>query len=534
MLSDFLLNLLASLAYDLLKALPSRFQGSRDDLLRELRAEIGDVTRLLEALHSLLARYGAPTNIHIGGDVHHSILNIGNNNQIRLDDGGDLAERWQVLSLDDAAAEQRYRQQTAALFSHLTFPLPGDFSFALPLEQVYFPRRIARPFQPAEEIDDALKAERPLALLNALGAGKTTTLRSLAWAYAASPTDRFFWRKDDFLPFYLPAAELAHAWPPETDFLTACARAAARAPGHRVLSPWLVERLLRAALDQGRALLLIDALDEYRAETAARRAFVESLSAHWRALPPENRLLLASRPYQFLHQDFAEYRLPDLAPQDAASLALPLARVLLEQRQTPPDLIRRHLDDLRALLAAPRLAALLDRPFYVTLLTALVCRPPRFEDGLQQARQVMRLRDLYRFFLRQTIRWEQAKPDAPSVDEDIALKALAELGWQTFAEPPWRERLAQDLLSTPERRTALSFWQRTGLFQQDEFTGEWAFSHGGFQLFGAALMLNEAWERGQQETIRHLQRETALLTDWDTVWQLLYGLRGKAYERTAS
>jgi len=29
MMADFLLNLLASLAYDLLKALPSRFQGQR-------------------------------------------------------------------------------------------------------------------------------------------------------------------------------------------------------------------------------------------------------------------------------------------------------------------------------------------------------------------------------------------------------------------------------------------------------------------------------------------------------------------------
>jgi hypothetical protein len=61
MMADFLLNLLASLAYDLLKSLPSHFQGSRDDLLREirdLRTEISDVTHLLEALRSLLARYG--------------------------------------------------------------------------------------------------------------------------------------------------------------------------------------------------------------------------------------------------------------------------------------------------------------------------------------------------------------------------------------------------------------------------------------------------------------------------------------------
>jgi len=39
MIDDFLVNLLASLAYDLLKSLPSRFQGQQEDLLRNLRAE---------------------------------------------------------------------------------------------------------------------------------------------------------------------------------------------------------------------------------------------------------------------------------------------------------------------------------------------------------------------------------------------------------------------------------------------------------------------------------------------------------------
>lgn len=527
MMADFLLNLLASFAYDLLKSLPSRFQGSRDDLLREirdLRTEISDVTRLLESLHSLLARYGAPINIQIGGDAERTIINIGNNNQITLNDGGDLAERWQVIRLDDSAVEQRYRQQAAALFSRLTFPLPGDFSFALPLEQVYFPRRIQRPARSLEEIDDALKDERPLALLNALGAGKTTTLRYLTWAYAASPADRFFWRKDDFLPFYLPAAELARAWEADTDFVTACARAAARALGHRVLHPLLVERVLRLALQEGRALLLIDALDEYRADPAARRAFIESLSAQWRALPADNRLVLASRPAQFFHQDFADYRLPDLSPRDAPSLALPLARALLEQRQTPPDLSRRHLDDLRALLAAPRLAVLLDRPFYVTLLTALVCRPPRFEDGLQQASQVMRLRDLYRFFLRQTIEWEKAKPAAAPPPEEALFHVLADLAWQTFLPAAMQARFPLPrLLSEAEARPSLEFWQRTGLLWRDDLSLEWRFAHSGFQAFGVALALQRLWQSGQHAPLRLLQQETLPDKAWDDVWSLFYG-----------
>jgi hypothetical protein len=143
------------------------------------------------------------------------------------------------------------------------------------------------------------------------------------------------------IPFYVTARDLAEAWQGETDFLPACARAAARALGHRVLHPLLVERVLRLALQEGRALLLIDALDEYRAETADRRAFVESLSAQWRALPADNRLVLASRPAQFFPQDFANDRLPALSPRDATS-AIPftqetaLSRFCAKIDKTPP------------------------------------------------------------------------------------------------------------------------------------------------------------------------------------------------------
>ena len=68
--------------------------------------------------------------------------------------------------------------------------------------------------------------------------------------------------------------------------------------------------------------------------------------------------------------------------------------------------------------------------------------------------------------------------------------------------------------------------QRTGLLQKDAFTGEWHFYHTGFQLFGVALMLNEAWKRGQQATIKDLHEQAGHLTDWDTIWELFFGLRG--------
>ncbi len=207
MIADFLLNLLASLAYDLLKALPSRFQGSRDDLLRDLReirdlrAEIGDVTRLLEVLYSLLARHGAPTNIQIGGDLHHSVINVGNNNQIMLDDGGALAQRWQELQVGDAEVADLYRERIAQRYAHLAFPLSG-LSFHALLEQVYQPLQAApvkdltrwyqaehAPLHERRETDELLTEDRPVALLGLLGGGKTTTLHYLTWAYARRNDD---------------------------------------------------------------------------------------------------------------------------------------------------------------------------------------------------------------------------------------------------------------------------------------------------------------------------------------------------------
>jgi hypothetical protein len=44
----------------------------------------------------------------------------------------------------------------------------------------------------------------------------------------------------------------------------------------------------------------------------------------------------------------------------------------------------------------------------------------------------MRLRDLYRFVLRQTSEWEKAKPAAASPPEETLFRVLSDLAWQTF------------------------------------------------------------------------------------------------------
>jgi hypothetical protein len=72
-IDSFLINFLASLAYDLLKkALPSRFHGQRDDLLRDLHAELARQTQVLEALNAVLARLGSERVVRIEGSTSNS------------------------------------------------------------------------------------------------------------------------------------------------------------------------------------------------------------------------------------------------------------------------------------------------------------------------------------------------------------------------------------------------------------------------------------------------------------------------------
>ncbi len=480
--------------------------------------------------------------VAIYGDVSGSSIITGDGNQVSVADSGRLAQQWHDLQISDAEAEAAYRDLVAAMSQRLSFPMLGDLSFSAILEEVYEPLPIARAgpdydWRPASrsrpdewlELDGMLQADGPKALLGLLGEGKTTTLRYLNWAYACRPESLWLWRLDELVPFYMTARDLARGrqgGQEESDLVSICTDAVARQLGHPHLRTALVRRMLQSALEAGNALILVDALDEYRAAEAEQIALLKWLADIWRTRPfRDNILLLTSRPYAFSRVGFQVYALQAPEAPRAANLAYHLGRLLLRERGDGDAEQRAKLDDLTRLVVSPQMRDFAS-PFYVTLLTLAVCRSDRFADGLAQAQRIGRQADLYRFFLRQTIRWEKGKPEATSVDEDAAYLALAELGWQTFVEPPWRDELAADLLSTADRRAALAFWQRTGLLQEDVFTGEWQFHHIGFQLFGVALMLNEAWRRGYEATIKHLYKETAHRMDWNTIWELFFGLRG--------
>lgn len=518
---------------------------------RLMVARVGEIARQLEQilpkvntladLREQIERALGQRAVSITGGVSGSIIITGDGNQVVIADGGSLAQRWQELQMGDAEAADLYRERIANLYAHLTFPLSG-ISFDTLLHEVYQPLQaapvddrnltnwhLAERAAPdrRQETDELLEEGQPVALLGLLGGGKTTTLHYLTWSYARRPDDSLLWRGDELLPFYVTARDLAATWQGDTEFTPACARAVTRARGHPPFSAYLAQRVLEWALQQGIALLLVDALDEYRVADTPRSDFLRSLLSTWQSEPfGRNLLLLTSRPHAYLAQkELRAYALQALEDPRVEHLAYRLGKVLLRERSENEAEQHAKLRDLTRLVVSPPMRELTS-PFYITLLTLGICRSDHFADGLAEARGIGRLADLYRFFLRQTIRWEQAKPDAPAIDERAAMLALAELGWQTFVEPPWQERLAPELLPNADRRAALAFWQRTGLVQEDPFTGERQFYHTGFQLFGVALMLNEAWGRGRQDEVRRLHQETARLTDWDTIWQLFFGLRG--------
>lgn len=438
-------------------------------------------------------------------------------------------------------AETKYRNLVAALDERLSFPLSG-LSFNAMLEEVYEPLLIARtrptgisrPARPGDRlrIDTMLQEGGSImALLGSLGGGKTTTLRYLNWAYALRPESQLLWRMDELIPFYLTARDLARARQKGDDLISICADTVAHRLGHPYLSASLVQRVLQSTLNNGNALILIDALDEYRAPDTERNSLLTWLAGIWRTQPfQDNLLLLTSRPYAFTQVGFQAYDLQPPAPSQVGNLAHRLGRVLLQEQSVTVAEQEERLRGLTTLVGSSQMRDFAS-PFYVTLLTLAICRSSHFAEGLAQARSIGRLADLYCFFLRQTIRWEKEKPVATAVDEEGAYLALAELGWRTFVDQPEREALEINLLPADDRRKALTFWQRTGLLEKDAYTDEWRFHHTGFQLFGVALMLDEAWKHGQQAKIKQLQDQTKAIhsLDWDTIWELFFSLRGGAY-----
>ncbi|MFN3763500.1 MAG: NACHT domain-containing protein, partial [Anaerolineae bacterium] len=415
MLSDFLLNLLASLTYDLLKALGKRLP-REGDLRRALSEALRQNTEALQALQAALTRLGAPRVVSIAGDVSGSVIVLGDGNRLTVSDDGALVQRWLAWAGTAEQARRAYLESLAGRAAWHIFPL-SKLSFRADLAALYQPPAFARYFgewrpslRRARErlsLEDLLSAASPCALTAPLGEGKSTTLRYLTWVYAARPEGRFLPGLNERLPFHVTARRLYEEWKQAADPLVAWAQAAAEfAP----LQPALVYRVLKDALEEGDALLLLDALDETRLPAEPRAEFLAALRALFDAAPWRgNFLLLTSRPHVFLQSGFAQFAIQEMSAESVRGLAYRLGLLLLEERarqgQVSPS-------DPPSEAALERLTRLTERsaparfgtPFYVTLLVLAALRRPDLERGLQQAESLRGLAELYLFFLRQALR----------------------------------------------------------------------------------------------------------------------------------
>lgn len=500
--------------------------------------------RLLSALEQALGQRA----VSIGGDATGSIIITGDNARITIPDGGLLASRWQAFLHEPQQALQQYLSIVADLYQHIYFPL-RRIARRLRLDEVYTPLALIKPAsieallrhrgagappgRRIRQVDELFRYGRPAALVGILGAGKTTTLQYLAWVYARRPENRSYWGRDTLIPFYVYTRDLAACWDERTPFLDALAQAAARARGRQLLDPLLVKSVLHDALEQRAALILIDALDEFRpsseTDEAERERFITALQSQWELLPFKgNLVLLASRPYRFLNPGgFEQYALGTPAVDH---FAYRLGRAILQTREDLSAVAREAwLEGLTKRIASPRLREF-SQPFYITLLVALGTGEETAEESLAWVDGIRRLSDIYRFFLRKTVEWERLKPGrTPPDDVDAAIRVFGHLAYDAFLHrhqavqtDRQREQIAADAgLSASQVAHILRFWQETNLLWFDDRDATWQFYHSGFQAFGVAQVLAERPQEADQLRARY-----EMDPEWETIWELFHSLRG--------
>jgi hypothetical protein len=515
---------------------------SRILLAKRIERLEGHLHEIRALLDTLLKEYGQKS-IVITVDSSGSVVTTGDI-QVHLPDRGLLGDWWQRIGPSPDIVIEYYLGMTEKLYQHIQFPL-GRISRPLRMDEVYVDLPIVKPRSiesllaahagqrvggsSVPRVDHLLQLGKPAAIVGGLGTGKTTTLQHLAWIYAQRPQQGVYWRGEELIPFYAQLQDLARLW--SVDLVDGLAIAVSGGPRRQVVNAQMVWRALHAALEQGNALILLDALDEFRASPRERSDFVTALQRVWQTPPfANNPILLTSRPYRFLNPNgFDQYVLQDL--EDAGPLSYRLGKAILQARgDLDGHQIEPWLELLLRTIDSPHLQRFRN-PFYVTLMVGLGTGGDSPEQSLSQLQEIWRLADLYLFFLRQTIKWEELKDNVPQTEPETALLLLGYVAYRTFENPSEKlhvEELATGLkIGTEEVQGTLEFWKRTGLLRFDEPRSAWVFYHSEFRAFGVALVMYDKVRHGQRQEVDELWKRYELAPEWQTVWQLLYGLLGR-------
>ncbi|MFG2865861.1 NACHT domain-containing protein [Streptomyces sioyaensis] len=288
----------------------------------------------------------------------------------------------------DAAFETRYARATAALHNHLTiFGIDLAHSpDSWPLDAAYLGLQCepgpqdgeaaapgaAGQDEPPVPAEQALSGRGKVLVRGVAGSGKTTLLQWLTVATARGELPEALAELRGRVPFLLPVRRFARAGlPAPGTFLGAVGyQEAEDAP-----AGW-TERVL----DAGRALLLIDGIDEApeSGREAVRRKLVE-----WTARYPGNVWIVTSRPSAvpgswLAGEGFSELSLAPMNREDVAAFIQRWHRAAAQQ--SPADLDRLgHYE--RTLLNAVRITRDLGRLATNPLMCGLLCALHRDRRG---------------------------------------------------------------------------------------------------------------------------------------------------------
>ncbi|PJJ03596.1 NACHT domain-containing protein [Streptomyces sp. 2333.5] len=288
----------------------------------------------------------------------------------------------------DAAFETRYARATAALHNHLTiFGIDLAHSpDSWPLDAAYLGLQCepgpqdgeaaapgaAGQDEPPVPAEQALSGRGKVLVRGVAGSGKTTLLQWLTVATARGELPEALAELRGRVPFLLPVRRFARAGlPAPGTFLSAVGyQEAEEAP-----AGW-TERVL----DAGRALLLIDGIDEAPESDreAVRRKLVE-----WTARYPGNVWIVTSRPSAvpgswLAGEGFSELSLAPMNREDVAAFIQRWHRAAAQQ--SPADLDRLgHYE--RTLLNAVRITRDLGRLATNPLMCGLLCALHRDRRG---------------------------------------------------------------------------------------------------------------------------------------------------------
>lgn len=499
--------------------LVQRVLAGQSELAEILRKNKGGQQEILAALERailILERAGGNI-VKIDRDVSGSIIIIGDGNRVSLSDGGYFADLWKETGSDPEVLLPQYLNVVAKAYADLDFPL-GPLSQSIPLNEVYVDLPIVKPAtdeallhqRSGEQLsgelirraDHLLQRNERSALVGILGTGKTTTLRYLTWIYAQRPEGKFYWRGESLVPFYVEIRDLAELWTkmervnPE-QFERSLAKGVSISMGG-AFSARSIEIILHHALGKGNALVLLDALDEYKPQEHSeqkRSEFVRALQNLWSSSDfiKNNHILFTSRPYDFINPfGFAQYGLQNL--NNAGRLVFRLGRAILKisHSNLSEEAIESWLQVLNEAVSQPRFREF-SSPLYIMLMVYLGTSKETAKESVSQLKDIKRLSDPYRYFLRKTIEWEEKKGNESGVDPDTALLVLGYTAYDTFVksvESKLKIDIVNELQTSKKEVTSVQeFWKRTGLLWEDESHRTLGFRHSGFQAFGVAFAL---------------------------------------------